>query len=66
MAKTVKLLTCTEAANLHEVSSRRIQRLAHDKRIPGAKLHGGVWLIPENFKVLPPPTRKRGLDKIGV
>lgn len=57
-------ITCTEAAERHDVTPRRIQRLANDGRIPGAKLHAGVWLIPSDFTVLPPPKRKRQLEKI--
>lgn len=58
-------ITCTQAAKKHSVTARRIQRLAHDGRIPGATLHAGVWLIPDDFKVSPPPKRNRKPDKIG-
>lgn len=57
-------LTCAEAAKRHNVTARRIQRLAQDGRIPGAKMHGSVWIIPDKFRVLPPPKRDRKLEKI--
>lgn len=61
----MKYLTPTEAGAAHDCSARRIQVLAKAKRIPGAKrLGSGAWLIPAEFKVLPPPKRKRRMDKL--
>ncbi len=57
-------ITCAQAAARHNVSRRRIQVLAQQGRIPGAKLHGNTWLIPDNFRVTPPPLRARKLEKI--
>lgn len=58
-------LTCTQAAARHDVTPRRIQMLAQQGRIPGAKRHGNTWLIPDNFRVTQPPVRAaRKLEKI--
>ncbi|ATI15713.1 hypothetical protein [Bordetella phage vB_BbrM_PHB04] len=59
-----KQLTAREAADVHGVTPRRIQRLAEDGRIPGAVKKGPIWLVPAGFSVLPPPKRKRALAKI--
>jgi len=59
-----KQLTVREAAAIHEVTPRRIQRLIEDDRIPGAVKKGPIWLVPAAFSVLPPPKRKRAMAKI--
>ena len=40
------LVTTSEKAQEWGMSSRRVQKLAANDRIPGAKKIGGVWLIP--------------------
>lgn len=61
-----KTLTAREAAAAHDVTPRRIQKLAEAGRIPGAEKKGPIWLVPEGFSVLPPPKRKRAMAKIKV
>lgn len=39
------------AAEIANVSPRRILQLLRDRRIPGAKKVSGVWLIPADFTV---------------
>lgn len=60
----MKYITTLEAAARHRVTTRRIMALAKQGRVPGAKKFSGVWMIPDPFTVLPPPQRKRGMDKI--
>lgn len=51
-------ITCAIAAKLSGISHRRMQVLLVNGRVPGAAKHGHVWMIPDNFRVLPPPKRK--------
>lgn len=37
-------------SNLWNISKRRIQILCKEERIPGAKMIGNMWVIPENTK----------------
>lgn len=53
-----------DAAARHDVTERRIQILAAQGRIPGARKVSGVWLLPPDFSVLPPAKRKRAPSKI--
>lgn len=62
----MEYITAHEAAELHQVTPRRIQLLAATERIPGAKKFGGVWMIPEGFTVQPPPKRRRKPAKINT
>lgn len=57
-------MTAQAAADRHGVTTRRIQVLAKAGRIPGAKKHGREWMIPANFKVLPPPKRPKKMAKL--
>jgi hypothetical protein len=52
------------AAARHNVTQRRIQLLIKQGRIPGAEMIGGIWLLPADFTILPPPKRNRTLQKI--
>ena len=47
------MIKVAEAAARLEVTTARIQQLCRAQRIPGARLHGRIWLIPENFTVRP-------------
>lgn len=47
------MLTTDEAAECAGLSRLRIQQLCKARRIPGARLQGRVWLIPENFEIKP-------------
>jgi hypothetical protein len=57
-------ITAQAAADLHDITARRIQVLAQAGRIPGAKKHGREWMIPPDFKVLPPPKRPKKMAKL--
>lgn len=57
--------TTTEAARDRKVCEQRIRCLLKQKRIPGAKRHGNVWMIPKGFTVLPAERRKRALERAG-
>lgn len=57
-------ITPAQAAARHGVSARRIQILAKQGRIPGAKKFSGVWLIPDTFRVSSPVSRISTLQKI--
>lgn len=48
------MLTATQYAEKHGLSKQWAARLAKDGRIPGAVLHGRMWLIPEDA---PEPVR---------
>ncbi len=58
-------ITTAQAAKQAGVGTARIKALLAQHRIPGAKKHGPVWLIPENFTVSPSQHRRRELVKIG-
>lgn len=62
---TDTLISVADAAARHDVTPRRIQTLIAENRIPGARKIAGVWLLPADFTVLPPPKRSRKLVKIG-
>lgn len=47
------VITAQEAAEKRGVSLRRIQILCRQRRIPGARLVGRTWLLPEDFQVTP-------------
>jgi excisionase family DNA binding protein len=57
-------ITTADAAKRFKVSQRRIQRLIADNRIPGAHRAGPLWLVPDDFQILPAPKRKRHPIKI--
>lgn len=61
----VAYITCSQAAKREGVTPGRIRALLGQKRIPGAKMLGPIWMIPEGFQVLPSKKRTRGLQKIG-
>lgn len=48
------------AAEIANVSPRRILQLLRDQRIPGARKVSGVWLIPANFTVTRAGRRRPG------
>jgi excisionase family DNA binding protein len=52
-------ISTAEAAKRRNVTMRYIQRLIKEGRIPGAERLSGVWLVPENFVVLPSFKRPR-------
>lgn len=47
------VITAQEAAEKRGVSIRRIQLLCRQRRIPGARYVGRVWLLPEDFTITP-------------
>lgn len=57
-------ITIKQAAAVHGVTPRRIQALAEAGRIPGATKKGPIWLLPDDFTVLPPAKRKHPMAKI--
>lgn len=58
-------ISIAEAAERLQVSKRRLQKLAQQGRIPGARQIAGVWILPDEFSIAPPPRRNRKLDKLG-
>lgn len=46
----MKYLSVREVAEIWEVSEAMIRKYCTQKRIPGAKQKGGVWVIPETAK----------------
>lgn len=59
-----KRLNTTQFAAKHGVSTGRIRQLAIAGRIPEAEKVGHSWVFPENARILHPPERDRGFDKI--
>lgn len=57
-------ITTAQAAKKAGVCTQRILALVAQHRIPGAKKHGPVWLIPDDFTVAPASIRSRRMDKI--
>jgi hypothetical protein len=55
-----KLISVRTAAEVVNVTPRRIQQLIRDGRVPGAQFIAGVWLLPEDFIVLPAQRRRPG------
>src|SRR5512139_2498549 len=57
-----KLIPLTDAAAKLGVTPRTLQIKCAARRIPGARLIGRVWMLPENFTVVPgkrgPSSRK--------
>src|SRR5690349_8436914 len=47
-----KMIDIATAAGLLKVNVQRMRLLCRQRRIPGARLMGRVWMIPENFKVI--------------
>lgn len=60
----MKMISTAEAAAKYGVSTRRIQKLIKDGRIPSVQQVSSVWLLPDNFIVLPPPKRRHAPLKI--
>lgn len=58
-------LTVRQAAQQEGVSEGRIKALLAQHRIPGAKKHGPVWMIPADFTVTRAAQRNRSMAKIG-
>lgn len=54
-------ISSQEAGNKWGVSSRRVQTLCGEHRVPGAIKQSGIWLIPNN--ALPPIKQKKGNNK---
>lgn len=55
-------MTAQEAAELWEISVRRIQRLCKENRIEGVLNVNRVWLIPKDAKK--PADRRRKSEKL--
>lgn len=41
------------AAKARGISARRLQALCRQRRIPGARLIGRLWFLPENYSITP-------------
>jgi len=57
-------ISTADAAKRYGVNITRIQNLIKQQRIPGAEKVAGVWLLPNDFKILPPPKRRHAPAKI--
>ncbi len=47
------MIPLKEAAVIQRVSVRRMQTLCAQRRVPGAKLIGRTWWVPEAFWIRP-------------
>lgn len=47
------VIPAKEAAERRGISLRRLQVLCKQRRIPGARLVGRTWLLPESFEITP-------------
>lgn len=47
------MITLSIAAKQRGISVRRLQILCKQRRIPGARFVGRIWMLPENYSVLP-------------
>jgi len=58
-----KMIDTAAAAEKLGVNLQRIRALLAQRRIPGARLVGRTWFVPEDFKVTPgrrgPPMKER-------
>ena len=57
-----KLISSAEAAARLGVTQIRVQTLCRQRRIPGARLIGRLWMLPDDFEVTP-GTRGPALTK---
>jgi excisionase family DNA binding protein len=48
-----KMIGIEEAAARLGVTRARVHILCKQRRIPGARLVGRLWMLPEDFKVTP-------------
>jgi excisionase family DNA binding protein len=57
-----KMLSVAEVAKQLGVDRSRVRVLCRQRRIPGAKLVGRIWLLPDHFKITPgvPGRRPKG------
>lgn len=46
-----KMIDVATAAAMMRVNVQRMRLLCRHRRVPGARLVGRVWMIPEDFKV---------------
>ena len=59
------MISTKDAAKLlNNISDRRVRVLCAENRIKGAKLVSGVWMVPNNPKVLPPKSGRVRAGKI--
>ena len=47
------MITIAEAAKQSGKSVHRLQVLCKQRRIPGARLVGRLWMLPERFTITP-------------
>jgi hypothetical protein len=57
-----KMIDAATAAAKLGVNVQRLRLLCRQRRIPGARLIGRTWMLPENFEVTP-GTRGPALSK---
>jgi len=48
-----KLILAAEAAQRLGVTPARIRQFCQQRRVPGARLIGRNWMLPDNFEVKP-------------
>ena len=51
------LLTVHQVAAREKVSAKRIHALVRQGRVTGVGHHGNALAFPENYTILPPPSR---------
>ena len=47
------MIPIAEAAAQRGICLRSLQTLCKNRRVPGAKLIGRLWMLPENFTITP-------------
>lgn len=50
---TTNMIPISHAAKARGISARRLQALCRARRIPGARLIGRIWFLPESYVVTP-------------
>lgn len=59
------MTTISEAARQHGITRQRMLALVKQGRVPYARQRSdGIWHLPQDFKIRPPPERKRAPEKI--
>lgn len=59
------MISINEAVTKLNISARRIRALCNQKRIPGAELVGGTWVLPDDPKILAGTRSRPGKAVIG-
>jgi hypothetical protein len=47
------LIPIADAAKARDMNLRHLQTLCKTRRVPGAKLIGRLWMLPDQFTIIP-------------